>query len=132
MGRYKFKQRKFPKDFQKVVDYIKEKKGIHVSLGTETEFLGYFNRQIIIHHNYDLRNNGLYVLLHEVAGVLNPMPEFLPHTDASPSSKINRFLHESSLWIRGEEIAKELGIKINKHEYDDLKIKLLTEFYENN
>ena len=130
MGRYKFKQRKFPKDFQKVVDYIKEKKGIHVTLGSETEFFGYFNRQITIHHNYDLRNNGLYVLLYEVSRVLNPGPEILK--SEKTSKKIHNFLYESSLWIRGEELAEELGIKINKDEYDDLKIKLLTEFYENN
>lgn len=128
MGRYKFKQRKFPKDFQKVADYIKEKKGIHVTLGTETEFLGYFNRQIIIHHNYDLGHNGLYVLLYEVSKVLNPKTDI--YSSVKVSDKIQNFLYESSLWIRGTELATELGIKINKNEYEDIKIKFLTEIYE--
>ena len=130
MGRYKFKDRKFPKDFQKVVDYIQDKKGIQVSLGTETEFLGYFNRQIIIHHNYDLRNNGLYMLLYEVSKVLNPTSEYISYDKIS--KKVTNFLYESSLWMRGLELAEELGIKIDKESYYSFKIKNLTQLYENN
>lgn len=130
MGRYKFKDRKFPKDFQKVVDYIQEKKGIQVSLGTETEFLGYFNRQIIIHHNYDLCNNGLYILLYEVSKVLHPTSEYVSYDKIS--KKVTNFLYESSLWIRGLEIAEELGIDIDKESYYSFKIKNLTQLYQNN
>ena len=72
MGKYKFINRKFPKEFQKVVDYIKTKKGVDVKLGQITSYMGPFNRRIFIHHNYDLRNNGLIALLHEVGHVLQP------------------------------------------------------------
>ena len=132
MGRYKFKDRKFPKDFQTVADYIHEKKSIQVSLGTETDFLGYFNRQIIIHHNYDLCNNGLYILLYEVAKVLNPFKLNKYFNGDKSSIDILKFIYESSLWERGMEIADELGIDINKEEYEIFKIKNLTEIYKNN
>ena len=39
MGKYKFINRKFPKEFQKVVDYIKTKKGVDVKLGQITSYM---------------------------------------------------------------------------------------------
>lgn len=110
MSKYKFKNRKFPKDFKKIVDYIYKTKGIDVLLGHDTLFNGHFTRQIIIHHNYDLTHNGLYELLHSCGYVYQP----------PLISNLNihkRFIREIKAWDMGLEIAKLLNISIDNIEY---------------
>ena len=63
--KFRVKRRRFPKEFRKVSNFIRDTYGIHVVLSESTEFSGFFDREIRIHHNYDLRHNGLYVLLFE-------------------------------------------------------------------
>ena len=137
MGRYKFINRKFPKDFQSVCDYIKAKKGVVVKLsGGITSFMGHFNRTIFIHHNYDLTKNGLYALLHEVGHSLQP-----PTSVGSNSYKnfdedenkrefeMGRFLNELDAWNIGLEVAKKLNITINENEWNKEKDEALLTYW---
>ena len=62
--------KKYPKQFKKVSDYLKEKFGIDVLLGQITAFMGHKNKKIFIHHNHNLEKNGLYSLLQEVGHAL--------------------------------------------------------------
>jgi hypothetical protein len=136
MGKYKFKNRKFPKEFQKVVDWIGNLKGIEVSLSNTTCFMGHFNRQIFIHHNYDLNENGLYALLHECGHVLQPVTNIGANsyknidTDEHPKEfMMGQFLNELDAWNRGWEIAQNLKLKINVKQFEKEKeIALLTYF----
>ncbi len=125
MGKYKFINRKFPKEFQKVVDYIKTKKGVDVKLGQITSYMGPFNRRIFIHHNYDLRNNGLIALLHEVGHVLQPPTNVGVNSyknidiDVHPKEyEMGRFLNEVDAWERGYKLSEKLNLKINKNEWE--------------
>ena len=43
--------KKYPKQFKKVSDYLKEKFGIDVLLGQITAFMGHKNKKIFIEHN---------------------------------------------------------------------------------
>jgi hypothetical protein len=136
MGKYKFKNRKFPKEFQKVVDWIGNLKGIEVSLSNTTCFMGHFNRQIFIHHNYDLNENGLYALLHECGHVLQPVTNIGANsyknidTDEHPKEfMMGQFLNELDAWNRGWDIAQNLKLKINVKQFEKEKeIALLTYF----
>jgi hypothetical protein len=139
MGRYKFKNRKYPKDFQTVCDYIKTKKGVVVKLGHMTSFMGHFNRTIYIHHNFDLTNNGLYALLHEVGHALQP-----PTNVGSNSYKnidddvkqrefeMGRFVNELNAWEIGLSIANNLNLKLNKDEWNIQKNEALLTYWPNN
>ena len=62
--------KKYPKQFKRVSDYLKEKFEIDVLLGQITAFMGHKNKKIFIHHNHNLEKNGLYSLLHELGHVL--------------------------------------------------------------
>lgn len=137
MGKYKFVNRKFPPDFQKVADYIYNKRGIVVSLGDTTEFLGYFNRQIIIHHNYDITKNGLFALLHECGHALQPPTNIGVNSyknidkDIHPTEyRMGRFLNEVDAWNRGYQLYMELGIPINVIEWEREKKKTLLTYFE--
>ena len=120
MGKYKFINRKFPKEFQKVVDYIKTKKGVDVKLGQITSYMGPFNRRIFIHHNYDLRNNGLIALLHEVGHVLQPPTNVGVNSyknidiDVHPKEyEMGRFLNEVDAWERGYKLSEKLNLRFS-------------------
>jgi len=136
MGKYKFINRKFPPDFQKVADYIYNKLGIVVSLGDTTEFLGYFDRQIIIHHNYDITKNGLFALLHECGHALQPPTNVgvnsyknLDKNKYPTNYKLGRFIREVDAWNRGYEIARKLNIPIDMKEWEREKTKTLLTYY---
>lgn len=139
MGKYKFKNRKFPTKFQKVVDYIKNLKGIEVSLSNSTCFMGHFNRQIFIHHNYDLNENGLFALLHECGHVLQPVTNIgsnaYKNIDSDEHPKefmMGQFLNELDAWNRGWEIAEKLNLKIDLKKFEKEKeVALLTYFTTN-
>jgi hypothetical protein len=139
MGRYKFINRKYPKDFQSVCDYIKTKKGVVVKLGQITSFMGYFNRTIFIHHNYDLTNNGLYALLHEVGHVLQPPTNIGSNSyknideDLKPREfEMGRYVNELDAWDIALKVANELNIKINKTNWDTQKTEALLTYWPNN
>ena len=138
MGKYKFINRKFPKEFQKVVDYIKTKKGVDVKLGQITSYMGPFNRRIFIHHNYDLRNNGLIALLHEVGHVLQPPTNVGVNSyknidiDVHPKEyEMGRFLNEVDAWERGYKLSEKLNLKINKNEWNNQKQEALLTYWPN-
>lgn len=122
MSRYKFKKRKFPKEFSKVAKYIKKKKGVIVTLGHSTQFKGHFTREITIHHNYDLTHNGLYVLLHECGKVYqSPITEDI--------TIYQRFVRDWDAWQMGMEIAEQLEIPINRNEYNLEKERTLLKYF---
>jgi hypothetical protein len=136
MGRYKFKNRKFPKDFQTVSDYIKLKKGVVVKLGDITSFMGHFNRKIFIHHNYDLTKNGLYALLHEVGHSLQPPTSIgsnsyknIDEDEHKREYEMGRLLNELDAWNIGLGVAKKLNITINKKEWDNQKDEALLTYW---
>jgi hypothetical protein len=110
MSRYKFKNRKFPKQFKSVAEYIQRTKGVTVLLGHNTLFNGHFSREITIHHNYDLKSNGLYVLLRECGEVYQP-----PLTEEM--TLYQQYLRELDAWDRGLKIANKLQLNIDKSKY---------------
>jgi hypothetical protein len=136
MGKYKFKNRKFPIQFQKVVDYIGNLKGIEVSLSNSTCFMGHFNRQIFIHHNYDLNENGLFALLHECGHALQPVNNVgcnayknIDNDDHPKEFMMGQFLNELDAWNKGWDIAQKLNLKINVKQFEKEKqLALLTYF----
>ncbi len=110
----KKKKRKFTKDFQKLSRFLYKEKGIVVKLGETTEFTGHFNRQIIIHHNYDLRHNGLYMLLYESGRVFRPVSSNLVDKNTHPAEYLtSEVLEEIKIWGIGRRIAKNLDIRID-------------------
>jgi hypothetical protein len=136
MGKYKFKQRRFPKDFQKVCDYILKEKGVKVSLSNSTLFTGHFNRQIFIHHNFDLNKNGLYSLLHEVGHVFQPATYTgankykLVDWDEKPKEFLmGQFLNEVDAWDRGYQIGKNLGVCIDEKLWEKTKTEALLTYF---
>lgn len=136
MGRYKFKNRKYPKDFQSVSDYIKSKKGVVVELGDITSFMGHFNRTIFIHHNYDLTRNGLYALLHEVGHSLQPPTSAGSNSYKNIDDTINkrefemgRFVNELDAWKIGLMIANKLEIKIDTNDWNAQKNDALLTYW---
>lgn len=137
MSKYKFKNRKFPKDFQKVVDYIYTKKGIAVQLSQMTNYMGHFTRVINIHHNYDLNNNGLYALLHECGHTLQPANNVginaYKNIDSDEHPKkfvLGRLMNEIDAWDKGLQIAKELGLKIDISAWEREKENALITYLE--
>lgn len=136
MGKYKFKNRKFPTQFQKVVGWISDVKGVDVILGNCTLFMGHFSRRIVIHHNYDLNNNGLYALLHECGHVLQPTTNIgcntyknIDDTEHPKEFMMGQFLNELDAWNRGMEIAKKLNLKINEKQFEKEKSEALLTYF---
>lgn len=132
MLRYQFKNRRFPKDFKKVVEYIYGRKGIVVQLSQITNFTGHFNRTINIHHNYDLSKNGLYALLHECGHSLQPPTNVginsyknIDSDDYPKQFVLGRLMNEIDAWDKGLEIANKLGIKIDMKSWNKEKQEAL-------
>ena len=109
--------KKYPKQFKRVSDYLKEKFGINVLLGQMTAFMGHTNKKIFIHHNHNLEKNGLYSLLHEVGHVLQNDKDNLFKTideDMYPRKfKFYQYINELNAWERGLLFANEFGIEVN-------------------
>lgn len=125
----------FPKNFQKVVEYLKTR-GIYVQLSTSTNFFGGGVNIINIHHRYNLEKNGLFALLHEVGHSLQNTEVYGPNhykriDDDEQPTKFNmyRFMNEVDAWDRGERLAEELGIQINKKEFSKSKEEALLTYY---
>lgn len=137
MGKYKFKNRKFPKQFKIVADYIKSKKGVTVSLGSETKFTGHFSREIVIHHNFDLNSNGLIALLHECGHSLQPPTNIGVNSYKNLDEKqypaefhLGRFMNEVDAWNRGFELARLLNLQIDKKLWEKEKEKMLLTYFK--
>jgi hypothetical protein len=125
----------FPTNFQKVVDYLKTR-GIYVQLSASTNFFGGGVNLINIHHNYNLEKNGLFALLHEVGHSLQNTEVYGPNhykriDDDDQPTKFNmyRFMNEVDAWDRGERLAEELGIQIDKKEFSKSKEEALLTYY---
>jgi hypothetical protein len=125
----------YPKNFQKVVDYLKGR-GIYVQLTTSTNYFGGGVNLINIHHRYNLEKNGLFALLHEAGHSLQNTDEFGPNhykriDDDEQPTKFNmyRFMNEVDAWDRGERLAEELGIRLNKKDFVKSKEEALLTYY---
>ena len=126
----------FPQNFQKVVDYIYNEKGVTVELSDSTCFMGHDQKIIYIHRNYNLEKNGLYTLLHECGHALQPVTNVGVNCyknideDSRPKEfAMKRFINELDAWEKGLKIANELGIRIDLKKYEKEKdIALLTYF----
>ena len=117
--------KKYPKQFKKVSDYLKEKFEIDVLLGQITAFMGHKNKKIFIHHNHNLEKNGLYSLLHELGHVLQDEKDNFFKTideDKQPNKfKSYRYQNEQDAWEKGLNFANTFGIKVNMKDW--LKVK---------
>lgn len=116
---------------------MKRNRGIKVSLGETTEFLGYYNRNIIIHHNYDLKNNGLYMLLYECGKTYQPTTNIginsykeIDKKEYPDEYKVGTILADVDAWKRGMDLAKILHLQINKKKYKDSMNKTLIKNYK--
>jgi len=113
--------KKYPKQFNKVSNYLKNKFGIDVLLGQITAFMGIKNKKIFIHHNHNLEKNGLYALLHEVGHVLqNDKDNYFKTIDEDKEPKKFKFyqyLNEIDAWKKGLLFANKLGISVNKQDW---------------
>jgi hypothetical protein len=125
----------YPTNFQKVVDYLKGR-GIYVQIATSTNFFGGGVNLINIHHRYNLEKNGLFALLHEAGHSLQNTNEFGPNhykriDDAEQPTKFNmyRFMNEVDAWDRGERLAEELGINLDKTKFSKSKEEALLTYY---
>ncbi len=111
----------YPKQFQKVSNYLKEKFEIDVLLGQITAFMGHKNKKIFIHHNHNLEKNGLYSLLHELGHVLqNEKDNFFKtiDEDKQPNKfKSHRYQNEKDAWDKGLRFAKSFGIEVNMKDW---------------
>ena len=139
MDIFKKKKRRFPKDFKKVVKYMKDKRGISVSLGESTEFLGQYTRTIIIHHNYDLRNNGLHVLLYECGKTFQPTTNIginsykdIDKEKYPDEYKVGTILSDVDAWKNGMDLAKKLHLQINKKKFKSSMNTVLIHNYKKN
>ena len=85
-------------DFQKVSKYVKDDLGIDVKMGQITAFMGHKNKTIFIHHNHNLKKNGLYTLLHEVGHAYqNKYENYFKQIDEDKSPKkfnMYKFINE--------------------------------------
>lgn len=125
----------YPKNFQKVVDYLKGR-GIYVQLSTTTNFFGGGVNLINIHHRYNLEKNGLFALLHEAGHSLQNTEVYGPNhykriDDDEQPIKFNmyRFINEVDAWDRGERLAEKLGIFIDKKAFSKCKEEALLTYY---
>jgi hypothetical protein len=130
------KTKTFPKNFQKVVDYISEKMGIRVELTDSTCFLGHQSKLICIHRSYNLEKNGLYALLHECGHALQPITNIgvncyrnIDEDEKPKEFSMKRFINEVDAWDKGLLLSKKLNIKIDIKEFEKVKdLALLTYF----
>lgn len=129
--------KEYPANFQKVVDFIRNKKGINVRLSQMTNFMGHDSGIINIHHNYNLEKNGLFSLLHECGHALQPSTNVGVNSYKNIDDELHpkkfvlgRLMNEIDAWDRGFQLASELGIKINVKEWNKQKEEALITYLE--
>lgn len=127
----------FPKNFQKVVDYVKKHKDVDVKLGGTTVFLGMCLKRIFVDYRYNLEKNGLYALLHEVGHAFQPeknvganIYKSIDEEKYPTKHKMLQFLNEVDAWDRGLQIAEELNIPIDIKEFNKLKNEALLTYFK--
>lgn len=128
--------RPFPPNFQKVVDYIKQEKGVDVKLGGTTVYLGMSLKRIFVDYRYNLEKNGLYALLHEVGHALQPETNtganFYKSIDDDKQPKrfaMYQFMNEVDAWERGYQLAQQLGIDIDDRRFNKEKDDALMTYF---
>ena len=121
--------------FNKLSQFVKDDLGIDVRLGQITAFMGHKNKTIFIHHNHNLKKNGLYTLLHEVGHAYqNKSENHFKQVDEDRTPKkfsMYKFMNEVNAWDKGLQIAKELNIKVDENQYNKLKEESLLTYYVN-
>jgi hypothetical protein len=127
---------KFPKQFQKVVDWIKKEKGVDVRLAKGTHYDSY-NKRILIHHNYNLENNGLYSLLHEVGHALQPetktganLYKAIDDLEKPLHFAMYQFINEQDAWNKAAHVADLLNLKINVRNFNKMKEECLLSYFK--
>lgn len=127
--------KRYPKDFQKVVDFLNDM-NIEVVLNQMTCFMGHSVGKIFIHHNYNLEKNGLYALLHEAGHALqDDTPYGSNHykkidDDEQPKKyKMYQFMNEVNAWDNGHDLALTLGIKLDERAFHKSKEEALLTYY---
>lgn len=127
-----------PTQFRKVVNHLKTKYDVDVTIGNNTCYFGGEYRQIFISYKYKLDKNGLYALLHEAGHSLQPSDEFGPnhykkHVDEleQPTKyKMYQFMNELDAWDRGLKLALDLELTIDIKAFNRLKEECLLTYYK--
>lgn len=127
--------KKFPKQFQKVVNYLKKERGVKVTLGPVTNF-HQPAKEITIHHNFNLEKNGLFSLLHEAGHSFQPetptgvnLYKVIDEDDYPKQFAMYQFLNEKDAWDKAVLIAGELGLKINAREFNKFREECLLTYF---
>ena len=133
--------REYPKQFQKVVNYLK-KSNIAVSIGKGTCYMSYMykgrrHKEITIHHNYNLEKNGLYALLHEAGHSLQTNHKYGPDhykniDDTVKPKEFNmyQFINENDAWEKGLKLGKSLRLKLDPKSFNQQKEEALLTYYK--
>lgn len=136
MGKYKFKNRKFTPEFSRIAWFLRKKKGITVKLGSETTFTGHFSREIIIHHNYDLKTHGLMTLIYQCGTALQPSTNIgvksyrnIDKVKYPNNYKLGEFMCAVDAWDRGLEMVTELNLNIDMALFNREKEKYLLKYF---
>lgn len=127
---------KYPKDFQKVVDFLKSY-NVNVMIDCVTYYIKTEDEQsICIHHNYNLEKNGLITLLHEAGHVLqnndNGVWNHYKDIDDMENPKeynMYQFMNELDAWNRGEELIELLDLNVNPKRYHKQREEALLTYF---
>ena len=127
---------KYPKDFQKVVDFLKSY-NVNVMIDCVTYYIKTEDEQsICIHHNYNLEKNGLITLLHEAGHVLqnNDNGVWNHYKDIDDMEKpkeynMYQFMNELDAWNRGEELIELLDLDVDSKRYHKQREEALLTYY---
>ena len=128
--------RTYPKDFQKVVDFLKSY-DVNVMIDCVTYYIKTDDEQsICIHHNYDLEKNGLITLLHEAGHVLqNNVGGVYEHyktvddMDNPKEFNMYQFINELDAWNRGEELIELLDLNVDSKRFHKQREEALLTYY---
>lgn len=127
---------RYPKQFKKISDYLDSEFGVSVLLGQITAFMGHKNKKIFIHHNHNLKKNGLYALLHEVGHLLqNDEDNYFKTIDEDKEPKkfkYHQYLNEINAWEKGLIFANKLGIKVNMKDWVKVQNESLLTYLKKN
>jgi len=122
--------------FNKLKSHL-ENNGVKVEKTTDTNYVQP-TQTINIHHRYNMEVNGLYALLHEAGHWLqnddkgytqNLKNQFYKNIDNDLKISMTMFMHELDAWNRGEQLAKDLDIEINKKLFEKSKQEALLTYY---
>lgn len=127
-----------PKQFKKVVKFLKENMDVTVEINKMTCYIGGEYRKIFISYKYNLEKNGLFALLHESGHALQPDGEFSPnhykkHVDDGDEPvkyAMYQFMNEVDAWDRGAELARGLNLTIDFKAFNKYKEECLLTYYK--